>query len=175
MAFFDQITDLAELKTAYKKLCMQHHPDRGGDTATMQELNAEYDRVLKAIINGTSDDEYKNTNKREGYHSYWTSREEHTEVEIKVREAIEKIMHLEGIEIEIIGCWVYVTNTIKEHAPILKAAEYKANRKKETGVWTWIFMGKKSNGRGSMSMDEMREKYGTEKVKTKPVQRLTAA
>jgi hypothetical protein len=154
---------------------MVNHPDRGGDTATMQEINAEYDVALKRIINGTDDKEYKDTNKTEGYYSFWTSREEHTEVEMKVREAIEKIIHLEGIEIEIIGVWVYVTGSTKETAPVLKEAGFKANKNKETGEWKWIFMGKKSGGRGTMSMDEMREKYGTEKVKTNPYKKLKAA
>lgn len=34
----DPITD-AEIKIAYRRLAMQHHPDRGGDTETLQEIN----------------------------------------------------------------------------------------------------------------------------------------
>ena len=30
----------AEIKRAYRRLVMQHHPDRGGDTARLQALNA---------------------------------------------------------------------------------------------------------------------------------------
>lgn len=32
-----------EIKKAYKKLAMQHHPDRGGDTAKFQEISQAYD------------------------------------------------------------------------------------------------------------------------------------
>ena len=32
-----------EIKRAYRKLAAQHHPDRGGDTAKFQELQAAYD------------------------------------------------------------------------------------------------------------------------------------
>lgn len=34
-----------ELKRAYKKLAMQHHPDRGGDQKTFQEINEAYDTL----------------------------------------------------------------------------------------------------------------------------------
>ena len=34
-----------EIKRAYRKLASQHHPDRGGDTATFQTIQAAYDVV----------------------------------------------------------------------------------------------------------------------------------
>lgn len=34
-----------ELKRAYRKLASQHHPDRGGDTARFQEIQAAYDTL----------------------------------------------------------------------------------------------------------------------------------
>jgi hypothetical protein len=35
--------NLDELKTLYRRLARKHHPDLGGATSTMQEINAEYD------------------------------------------------------------------------------------------------------------------------------------
>jgi len=34
-----------EIKRAYRKLASQHHPDRGGDTAKFQEIQAAYDII----------------------------------------------------------------------------------------------------------------------------------
>ena len=34
-----------EIKRAYRKLASQHHPDRGGDTRTFQEIQAAYDTL----------------------------------------------------------------------------------------------------------------------------------
>lgn len=34
---------LDELKKAYKAAALKNHPDLGGDTATMQQINAEFD------------------------------------------------------------------------------------------------------------------------------------
>jgi DnaJ-class molecular chaperone len=34
-----------EIKKAYRKLAMQHHPDKGGDTARFQEIQSAYDAI----------------------------------------------------------------------------------------------------------------------------------
>lgn len=46
MKYFENIATLDDLKKEYRRLAMIHHPDVGGDTATMQEINAEYDRLF---------------------------------------------------------------------------------------------------------------------------------
>jgi len=38
--------DRTTIKRQYRKLVMQHHPDRGGDTARLQELNAAVNILL---------------------------------------------------------------------------------------------------------------------------------
>ena len=47
MRFFTPSMTEATIKTVYRNLSMTHHPDRGGDTATMQDLNREYEEALK--------------------------------------------------------------------------------------------------------------------------------
>lgn len=57
MKYFAGINDLTALKAEYKRLALANHPDRGGDTATMQAINAEYDAAfarLKVIYNATA-------------------------------------------------------------------------------------------------------------------------
>src|SRR5450759_5893035 len=45
--FFINCTSIEDVKQLYKKLAMLHHPDKGGDTLTMQQINAEYQQILK--------------------------------------------------------------------------------------------------------------------------------
>ena len=45
--FFINCTSIEDVKQLYKKLAMQYHPDKGGDTLTMQQINAEYQQILK--------------------------------------------------------------------------------------------------------------------------------
>ena len=37
--------DQDEIKKAYKKLAMKHHPDRGGDEKTFQSISQAYDTL----------------------------------------------------------------------------------------------------------------------------------
>ena len=58
MKYFTNCTTLDELKKEFRRLCMKHHPDRGGDTATMAAINAEYEDlfpILKLAYNKTAE------------------------------------------------------------------------------------------------------------------------
>ena len=155
MKYFANINTLADLKTAYRKVASKLHPDKGGTDAEMQALNNEYDLLVKKLVKGENF-AYSDS-------AFWQSETQHTEIEIKVREALEKIIHLDGLEIEIIGVWIWVGGNTKEHKEALKAAGFYWMKNKGK----WAFQGKKSYGRGKMSLDEMRSKYGSETVSKK--------
>jgi hypothetical protein len=58
-------------------------------------------------------------------------------VDERIPEAIEKIVTLEGLEIEICGLWVWVGGTTRPHKQELKAAGYSWAPQKEK----WYFAG----------------------------------
>lgn len=72
-----------ELKALYRRLAQQHHPDKGGNTALMQEINVEYDQRIKLFEAGfvpnsvqtsqRTERRSNNTNKTEEYdpHTEW--------------------------------------------------------------------------------------------------------
>lgn len=45
MTYFQNIHSLAELKKQYRALAIANHPDKGGSTQTMQQINAEFTRL----------------------------------------------------------------------------------------------------------------------------------
>ena len=49
MKYFKNIRTLDDLKKEFRRLAMLHHPDRGGDTATMQAINAEFEMLFPAL------------------------------------------------------------------------------------------------------------------------------
>lgn len=147
MKYFASCKTIDEIKAQYKKLAKENHPDRGGDTATMQAINSEYAFACAHIYKGAgmsdeqADDEMKMS---EAY-----------------REAIEKIIHLSGIVIEVVGHWIWVTGNTKPVKEELKAANFFFASKK----LAWYFRAEayKVKG-GKKSLAEIRAKYGSQVV-----------
>ena len=100
--FLKDVSSIAELKKTYQKLCFKHHPDRGGNTETMQIINAEYDFLLKNLIDQEEESEYSEE-------KFWQSKEQQTEVEQVIHAKIQEIIgaNLDGIKIEIIAVWIW--------------------------------------------------------------------
>lgn len=49
MKWFNNPETLEDLKKQYKRLAFQNHPDRGGKTSDMQEINAEYEDLFSRL------------------------------------------------------------------------------------------------------------------------------
>ncbi len=148
MKWFNECRTLDEVKALYKKLAKQYYPDLGGDTETMQTINKEYAFASAKAIKGDN------------------LSEEETENEIRFseeyREAIEKIIHLEGITIELIGYWIWVTGNTFPVKAELKAAGYFFASKKL--AWYFRTGEYKVNKGGKKDLDEIRSKYGSEVI-----------
>lgn len=54
MTYFQNIHSLAELKKQYRTLALANHPDKGGSTQTMQQINAEFARLYDVWKDDTS-------------------------------------------------------------------------------------------------------------------------
>lgn len=61
MSWFRGIKTRNGLKRKFHELAKIHHPDRGGDTAIMQEIAAEYERLCKILPKGASGNGRKKT------------------------------------------------------------------------------------------------------------------
>ncbi|MES2418287.1 MAG: J domain-containing protein [Bacteroidota bacterium] len=146
MKWFNECGTIEQVKTAYKKLAKQYHPDLGGDTLTMQEINKEYAFASSKAIKGANLSDEETENEIQFSEEY--------------RQAIEKIIHLEGIVIEVVGYWIWVTaNTYPVRATLKDAGFMFASKK-----LAWYFrIGKyKVKKGGKKSLEEIRNKYGSE-------------
>ncbi len=148
-----EIRTLDDLKKAYRRLAMAHHPDRGGNTQDMQEINNEHDILferLKAQQNARAD----------------AGQGRRTEENASdFRRIIEILIKLDGLEIELCGSWLWIGGETRKHKEALKAAGCQWCSKKK--LWSWKPAGKRyHNYRGTKSMAEIRTKYGSVKVKS---------
>ena len=54
MTYFKNINSLAELKKEYRHLALENHPDKGGNTEMMQQINVEFERLHEIWKNDTT-------------------------------------------------------------------------------------------------------------------------
>lgn len=142
MKHFANIKNLEELKEEYKKLAKKHHPDLGGCTETMQEINAEYDEIL---ANGLF------------------SKKENYETEILHRDIIEQLVVLEGLTIEICGLWLWVGGKTYAVKDKLKALGLKFSGQKK--LWYYKPYEDTKTRRKTLEMDRIRSVYGSMEIK----------
>jgi len=151
MMYFTE-TKPEELRKEYLKLALQYHPDKqGGDTYIFQMIQNQYEEILKT---GTI---FENQHK-EGEEWKFSFSEES---ERKFSEIISKIIILD-IEIEICGSWIWLHNTDKSQKEIFKDLGFRWAIKKKS--WYYSEGKRRSFSRGSYSMDDIRSKYGSQKV-----------
>jgi len=148
MNWFNGCRTLDEVKALYKQLAKQYHPDLGGDTETMQSINREFRDVSARIVNGSGLSEQETADEIRLSEEY--------------RQAIEKIIHLDGITIEVVHRWIWATGLTRKHKDALKEAGYFFASKK----LAWYFRTDEYKVRkgGQKSLDEIRAKYGSEVV-----------
>ena len=147
MKWFNNCNTLDELKAQYRKLAMKYHPDRGGDTATMQQINAEHDRlfeVLKRQHNRNADANHQTTETAEEF-----------------RDIINVLMKLGGLKIELCGSWLWIGGDTYSNKDGLKAAGCKWSNNKKKWYWRHEEDARPHRGK-SYTMDQIRNKYGSQ-------------
>jgi hypothetical protein len=136
----------AIVKKAFQKAASKYHPDKGGNVETMKMVNESYETLKNYEGEVEANDfEYPDL----------------------VAAAINAIINLPNIEIEVCGNWVWVTGDTKPHAKALgkDGAKFKYESKKKA----WFFRPDdyKSSSRGSMSLDDIRGNHGSNIVNKK--------
>lgn len=146
--YFKNCTTLEELKKEYHKLVMEHHPDRGGDLATMQAINAEYDEMFPKL---------KNVHKTKDGKVY---EKENAEAPNEFKDLIEKLMKMDGVTIEVIGCFIWVSGNTKPYKDQFKELGFKWHSKKV--CWYKAPADYRKKSKAQYSMDEVRDMYGVQ-------------
>lgn len=170
MTYFRNVNTLEELRKQYKELLKQYHPDNAnGSTEATQEINAEYDRLFKQLKNKH---ESKQTDNRNNAQSNYNANMYDWENDKALREVLEKIINFSGVDIEIIGQWVWVFNSY-EYRKELKELGFKyASNKKAWYFHTEAF---RKKGKKALSINDIRNYYGSTKVETEERKQLKQA
>lgn len=149
--YFVNCKNLDELKKAYKAAAMRNHPDVGGDTATMQAINAEYAERFEVLKRSQNEQAAEDTTGRT---------KATTESAGDFIAIINLLIHLDGLEVELCGRWLWIGGDTKKHKEALKAAGCRWSTNKK--LWSWHFAEDGSHWyRGSKTMAQIRAKYGS--------------
>lgn len=150
MKFFAACTTLDELKKEYRRLAMIHHPDHGGDTATMQAINGEYSEAfarLKDQHNAAADEAHQTTETPEEFITI-----------------ISQLLRFPGLIVELCGSWLWITGETYAIKDQLKAAGCRWSSSKKAWYWHHPEEGHRWH-KGTATMSDIRTKYGSQTYK----------
>jgi hypothetical protein len=137
--WFAGVTTKEEAKKRYRELAMKHHPDRGGRTEDMQEINNEYEKVMSG----------KFDEKQEATRSYM--------------DVVSQIVKYD-INIENVGSWLWVSG---QKTIAIKSELKELGFKWSTSKKQWYYaegLGKKKRS-SNLAMDTIRNMYGSKIIK----------
>lgn len=143
MQYFANCNTLDELKAEYKRLARIHHPDVGGDCATMQQINAQYEAAFNSMKRGEAG----------------SSETAKAETAAEFIAVIDALMKIKGITVELCGSWLWISGSTKEAKEALKAAGCRWASKKMR--WYWHQSGSVARRGGRATMEHIRSKYGS--------------
>lgn len=147
MKWFENVKTIEELRQLYRKLLKEHHPDNGGNEETMKEINLEYDRLFADLSRFSSE-------------SGECTGEEEKAGDEAFKAVLNEIVNF-NMEIEIIGSWIWCFGCYA-YKDRLKELGFKWAAKKK--AWTWHDGEFKRYHKGETSLDDIRAKYGSQKV-----------
>lgn len=153
--YFKGITNQKDLRKALAKLLKVHHPDNGGDADTCKAINVEYDYLFAKLPKDS-----KGTTAESSAEARKDFR-----LDKAIREMLNNIVHMDGINIEIVGSWIWVDGNSYPHKEELKSHGFQWSRKRKKWHWTADTSTGYHKGKGK-DFEELRAKYGSSTVET---------
>ena len=155
--FRESIDNLNDLRACYKKLIIKYHPDNNVEdtTSIMQEINVEYDSLFKKLKSCFEQSSTYNETSERSKQSYNWQKDQ------QIRDIILALCRFAnyGVQIEVIGTWVWVTGNTKQCKEELKKLNLKYAKNKQ--AWYIHFDDFYKGSRSNVSMSFIRAKYGS--------------
>ena len=169
--YFKDVNTLEELRRQYRDLLKKYHPDnKDGSTQSTQEINAEYDKLFKLLKDRH---ESKTTdNKENNAKTDFNNMKYDFSEDAKLREVLNKIIHFDGITIEIIGNWIWCFDSYGYRKELKELGFKYAHNKKAWYFHTEAF---RKRSHKKLSIEDIRNYYGSTEVETDGTKRLKQA
>jgi hypothetical protein len=149
MKYFSECKTQEEVKAEFKRLAKINHPDKGGNVEIMQMINAAYSIAIKRVLSG----------------SKFTDEEVESEIlsAEAYKNAVQSIINIEGIIIELCGSYIWVTPLETDNFwsfwPEMKKAGYLFAKVKKQFYFRTEEHSSKGNTK-TLSSEQIASKYG---------------
>ena len=170
--YFKDVNTLEELRRQYRDLLKKYHPDNAnGSTEATQEINAEYDRLFK-LLKDRHESKSADSKESNAKTDFNNMKYDFTEDEL-LREMLQKVIHFDGITLEIIGNWLWISGNTYQYRKELKDLGFKFAGQKKS--WYWHSEAFRKRSHKKLSMEDIRNYYGSTEVETDGTKRLRQA
>lgn len=146
--YFSNCQSLEDVKTTFKTLAKQLHPDCGGNAELFKQMMTEYKTAFERWKNcdNTSHSQQKNA----------------AETPEQYADIINQIIFFDGVQIEIIGSWIWLSGNTYQYKDQIKALGFFYSSSKKS--WYYTGSTEKSYRRGRYSMNKLRERWGSQTI-----------
>ncbi len=153
MKYFTDCKTAEELKKAYRSWAMKLHPDVGGSTPEFQAMQNEFEKAWERL---------KNIHVNKDGETYQKATDETAGAFMGI---IEKLMKMQGVEVELCGSWLWITGNTKPYKDQLKAIGGRWSHNKN--CWYIHNEPYKRHHSRDYSLEEIRDMYGSKRVKAR--------
>ena len=140
---------LADIKQIYRKLASVNHPDKGGNTETMQLINTAFEELCKFFTSNSTLD---------------INQDEANTNSINF-EFIQTLKTMVRVTIVVCGYWVWLSGDTFPYKDKIKELGFKFSGAKKSWYWSPT-IDTSSFKRGSKSMKNIRKQYGSTIIET---------
>ena len=141
---------LDNIKKVYRKLASDNHPDKGGNTETMQIINTAYEELTKYFSTNETLDINQDGNEESQDFNF---------------SFINELKTMAGVVIEVCGYWVWLSGNTYAHKAQIQHLGFKFSGAKKSWYWSPTIT-LSTYRRGSKSMKQIRKVYGSKIIKT---------
>ena len=140
---------LNDIKQAYRKLASANHPDKGGNTETMQLINTAFSELCKYFETNETLDINKEQETAQSFDFSF----------------LDTLKTMHGVTIEVCGYWVWLSGNTYPHKEIISNLGFKFAGAKKSWYWSPT-INITNYKRGSKSMKQIRKDYGSQIIDT---------
>lgn len=159
MKYFSNCKTIEDVKRTFHECAKRLHPDAGGDAAAFRDMMTEYNMIF---------DRLKNIHVNAAGETYEKETKETPE---QFAEIIEKIIHFDGVKIEIIGSWIWLSGNTMTYKDDIKRIGFIWSKNKKA----WYYTGDQEHKRrrGHFTMDQLRSRFDTQEIDPEPQKKIS--